>query len=96
MPISTSLHSHPVRQGRRQVAVTPASVAAATTVEQTVTVTGVRPGDQVSVTAPGHVAGIGLGSARVAVNDVVRVTWINTTAGALTPPAGTYTFLWAR
>jgi hypothetical protein len=24
------------------------------------------------------------------------VTWVNTTAGPLTPPAGSYKFLWVR
>lgn len=96
MPVYTSLHSHPVTQQMRRVAYTPSSVGAATTVEQTVTVPGVKPGDLVQVTAPGHTAGVALGSARVAVQDVVRVTWINATAGALVPPAGTYTFVWMR
>lgn len=96
MPVYTSVHSHPVTQSTRTVTWTPASVNAATTVEQTVTVTGAKIGDMVQVTPPGHTAGIGLGSARVAAVNVVRVTWINTTAGALTPPAGSYKFLLMR
>lgn len=96
MPIVTSLHSHPLTQHLWAVAYTPASVNAATTVEQTVTVPGVKVGDIVQVTPPGFTAGVALTSARVAVVNVVRVTWVNTTAGALTPPAGTYKFLVMR
>lgn len=96
MPVYTSVHSHPVTQQMRSVSYTPTSVGAATTVEQTVTVPGVKIGDMVQVTPPGFTAGVALASARVAVANVVRVTWVNATAGALTPPAGTYTFVWMR
>jgi hypothetical protein len=96
MPIHTSNHSHPVTQTLKAVSYTPTAVGAATTVEQTVTVPGVKIGDMVQVTPPGHVAGVALGSARVAVANVVRVTWVNATAGPVTPPAGTYKFLVLR
>jgi hypothetical protein len=96
MPVYTSVHSHPMTQTLKAVAYTPTSVGAATTVEQTVTVPGVKIGDMVQVTPPAHVAGVALGSARVAVANVVRVTWVNATAAPVTPPAGTYKFLWMR
>jgi hypothetical protein len=71
---------------------TPASVGSAVSAEQTFTVNGLQVGDQVS--------GISLQAAWTVLVDIVnfRVTAANTlgisfqnnTAGALTPPAGTY------
>ena len=73
---------------------TPAAVAASTIVEQTFTVPGV-PSGLVAIQAnkPTTQAGLGLLGARVVSNNTVALTFINTTAGTLTPTAGqTYTF----
>lgn len=82
--------------GIATIAWTPASVAAATTAEQTVAVPGIRPGDYVDVTAPGITAGIGVSQARATANNAVAVTFVNSTAGALVPPAGQWQVLWLR
>ncbi len=77
------------------VAITPASVGAATTAEQTFTVPGVLPGDYVDVTGVTQ-NGVGIGQARVTAANTVGIRFINSTAGALTPTAGTYQFLVVR
>ena len=77
------------------VSLTPASVSAATTAEQTFTVPGVRVGDYVDVTGVTQ-NGVGIGQARVTAADTVGIRFINATAGALTPTAGTYSFLVVR
>ena len=71
---------------------TPSSVAANTSVAEVFTVTGVRTGDVVSVTPPGHAAGVLVGAARVSASDTVRISFGNLTAGVLSPPAGSYRF----
>lgn len=77
------------------VSLTPASVGAATCVEQTFN-TGVNAalgdldaGDFVSVTPPSITAGVAPVAARSAGGDL-RITFCNATAGALTPAAGVY------
>jgi hypothetical protein len=72
---------------------TPASVAAATTVEQTFTLLGVQPGDAIDVTPPGLTAGVSVVGARISANNTVALQFVNTTAGALTPLAGSYIFV---
>lgn len=74
----------------------PASVAAATSAEQTVTVPGLRVGDAVAVIKPSVTAGVGIGNARVSAADTLAVTWINATAGAIDPASETYTLIWVR
>ncbi|MCA6258686.1 MAG: hypothetical protein IM650_11400 [Phenylobacterium sp.] len=69
----------------------PASVAAATTAEQTVTVPGVRPGDYIEVTKPTLTAGVGIVNARVSAVDTVAIQWVNATAAPVDPPSETYT-----
>lgn len=71
-------------------ALTPASVAANTTAEQTFTVTGLNINDIVFVNKPSLDAGIGVVGARVTASDTLGITFINATAGALTPTAETY------
>ena len=68
----------------------PASIAAATTAEQTVTVPGVRLGDYLGVIKPTLTAGVGIGNVRVSAADTVAITWVNATAGAVDPPSETY------
>lgn len=77
------------------VTITPASVGAATTAEQTFTVPGVRVGDYVGVTGVTQ-NGVAIGQARVTAPDTVGVRFINTTAGGLAPTAGAYQFLVVR
>lgn len=74
------------------VAVTPASVAADTTAEQLFDVPGVLPSDFISVNAAAATAGVGIVGARASSAGVVGVTYVNSTAAAVTPGAGTYLF----
>jgi hypothetical protein len=75
----------------------PAEVAAATTAEQTFTVTGLLVGDIVYVTKPTTNAGLGIVGARVSANNTLAIAFVNATAGALTPTASqSYTLLVAR
>lgn len=74
------------------LSLTPASVNATTTAEQSFTVSGLLAGDQVS-----GVSYVGVWpnltdmiNFRVISNNTLAVTFQNGTAGALVPPAGTY------
>lgn len=81
---------------RLSASLTPAQVAAASAAEQTFTVAGVKVGDNVSVTPPGITAGVAPVTARVTAADTIGVTFVNPTAGALTPAAGVYRFIVSR
>lgn len=65
----------------------PASVAANTTVEQLFTVTGLRVGDLVQVNKPTAQAGLDIGGCRVSANNQIGITFINDTAAAVVPTA---------
>jgi hypothetical protein len=72
----------------------PAAVAANTSVEQTFTVTGVRVGDLIQVNKPTAQAGLDIGGIRVVSNNVVGITFMNTTASPITPTAAeSYNFV---
>lgn len=73
-----------------------ASVAAATTVQQTVTVPGVQLNDYVVVTNGTHTAGLYFGQCRPSAANSVFITIANVTAGALDPASQTLTFLVVR
>lgn len=70
--------------------ITPASVAAATTAQQTFTVTGLATTDTVIVNGPAPTAGTGIVNAFVSAANTLAVTFVNPTAGALVPVSGTY------
>ena len=66
----------------------PAQVAANTTAEQTFTVSGLLASDiLLGVTKPSSDAGLGIAGARISADDTLAVTFVNATAGALTPTA---------
>lgn len=73
-----------------------ASVAAATTAQQTFTVPGLRVGDIVIPMKPSLTAGLGIAGARVSAADTLAITFINATAGALDPAAEAYLIFWFR
>lgn len=75
---------------------TPAEVATITTAEQTFSVPGVLLGDAVRVSPPGHQAGVVAAAARVTAADTVGITFVNPTAGNVTPTAGNYLFVVTR
>lgn len=70
-----------------QATLSPASVANATTAEQTFSVVGLQLGDIVNVTKPTSQAGLGIVGSRVSANNVLAVTYINATAATITPTA---------
>lgn len=71
-------------------ALTPSSVAANTTAEQTFTVTGLNSNDVVIVNKPTLNAGIGIAGVRVSADNTLAITYINATGGSLTPTSETY------
>lgn len=70
-----------------QLTLSPASVANATSAEQTFACTGVRVGDFVSVIKPTTQAGLGIVNARVSAKDVLAIAFMNATAATITPTA---------
>lgn len=72
----------------------PAAVAANSTVEQLFTVTGVFTGQLLQVSKPTAQAGLDIAGCRVAANNQVGITFLNATASPITPTASeVYTFL---
>ena len=76
--------------GRISQSLTPVAVSGATAAEQAFTVPGLLVGDFVDITPPAITAGVAPCCARVSAANTLQVTFINATAGALTPPAGVY------
>ena len=76
--------------------VTPVSVAANTTAEQSFTVAGLVAGDYVGVSKPSLNAGLGIVNARVSAANTLAVTYSNNTASPIVPTAETYTVLVVR
>ena len=74
----------------------PASVAAATSAEQTVTVNGLKVGDVVVLSKPTATAGVGIVNCRVSAANTLAVTFVNATAAAVDPASETYTAFWFR
>lgn len=71
------------------VSLTPSSIAASDTNEETITAPCVE-GDHVEINPPGYVDGFVLGGARVAAKNTVKAAFGNVKSSAITPPAGTY------
>jgi hypothetical protein len=71
-------------------ALTPASVPANSTAEQTFTVTGLATTDKVFINKPTHQAGLSIGNVRVSAANTLAIEYVNTSAGAITPTAETY------
>jgi hypothetical protein len=76
--------------------ITAASVGAATVAEQTFTVTGLTTADKVIVNPPVNATATGIAGARVSAADTLAIRYVNPTAGALTPAAGTHTIIAIR
>lgn len=70
------------------VALTPASVAANTSAEQTFTVPGLPAGSTVFVNSDSPQTGLTIGGARVSALNTLAITFVNNTAAAITPTAG--------
>lgn len=76
--------------------ITPASVAAATVAEQTFTVTGLTTADKVIVNHAATGNATGIAGVRVSAADTLAISFVNPTAGALVPGAGTYSIVAIR
>lgn len=75
----------------------PASVAAATSAEQTVTVQGLRVGDYVfDLSKPSLTAGIGIVNVRVSAANTLAITLMNATAAPVDAPSELYSVLVMR
>ena len=72
---------------RINVTLSPASVAANTTAEQTFTANGVRVGDVVYVSKPTSQAGLGIVNVRVSASNQIAITFSNNTASPIVPTA---------
>ena len=70
--------------------ITPAEVAAATVAEQTFTVTGLTTKDFVMINQAAIANATGIAGVRISAANTLAVRFINPTAGALTPTAGTW------
>lgn len=69
---------------------TPSSVSANTTSEQTFTVTGLKTADFVMVNKPSHQTGLGVVNCRVSAADTLAITFMNTTGSSITPTSEAY------
>jgi hypothetical protein len=74
-----------------KASLTPVEVATITSAEQNFTVAGLKVGDMVQVNPPGLTAGASLSGARVSAANTLTLTFVNPTAGNVTPLAGVYT-----
>lgn len=73
-----------------QAALTPTIVNTVTAPEQTFTVNGLLTTDLVIVNKPSAQAGLGIAGARVTAANTLGITYVNPTAGNITPTAETY------
>jgi len=68
----------------------PASVLANTSAEQTVSVTGLKVTDIVTLNKPTLTAGLGIVNVRVSTSDTLAITFQNSTGSAIDPPSEKY------
>lgn len=76
--------------------ITPASVGVATVAEQTFTVTGLTTADKVFVNHAAFGNATGIAGVRVSAANTLAVSFVNPTAGALVPGAGTWSIVAVR
>jgi hypothetical protein len=74
----------------------PASVATATTAEQTTTIQGLQVGDFVIAQKPTNTAGVGVVNCRVSAANTLAITFVNPTAGGVDAASETWRFLVIR
>lgn len=79
-----------------QVTFNPASVATATTAEQSLTVQGLAVGDLVYWQKPTNTAGVGVVNMRVSAANTLQVIFVNPTAGGVDAGSETWTLLVMR
>jgi hypothetical protein len=97
MPYTVSAEGNILYNWLVMIVITPASVAANITAEQSFTVPGLVLGDYVGVYAnAAQTAGIGIVNNRVSAMNTLQIGFSNSTSGALTPVAGQYYLQVAR
>lgn len=69
---------------------TPASVGANTTAEQTFNVPGLLVGDSLDINKASHQAGLSIGNVRVSAANTLAIQFVNTSGGAIVPTAEQY------
>lgn len=69
---------------------TPTSVAANTTAEQTFTVTGLLANTLAWVNKPSWTSGLGIAGVRISAANTLAINFINTSSAAIVPPSETY------
>lgn len=69
------------------ITISPVAVAANTTAEQAFTVPGLLVGDFVELNKPAAQAGLAIGNTRVSAANTLAITFINASAGSVTPTA---------
>lgn len=75
----------------------PQSVGGAITAEQSFTIQGLKVGDYLACQcASAQTAGISVANVRITADNTATLAFNNSTAGALTPVAGVYGFIWGR
>lgn len=86
MPISLAIKKY------GSVTSDPANIAAATSLDHSLTISGVLPGDLVFVTAPSLEANLTLGQAWVSAANTVKVRICNPTVGAINPASQAFNY----
>jgi len=84
------------RFGVVQVTLTPSSISANSTAEQTFTVPGLTTNMFVEVSKPSHSSGVVIGNARVSAANQIAIQFSNVTASPVTPAAETYLVFWMK
>jgi hypothetical protein len=88
-PTSSEAYSLVALRGLNSISATlsPAAVAANTTIEQQFTVSGLIAGNLVQVTKPTNQTGLDIGGCRIVANNLLGITFNNVTGSAITPTA---------
>jgi hypothetical protein len=69
---------------------TPASVAANTSAEQTFTVPSLQVGDSIDINKASHQVGLSIGNVRVSAANTLAIQYVNTTGSPIVPTAEQY------
>jgi len=97
MPSSTISRGNLLNQKLFALTLTPASVPAQSSNEQTFTVYGINVGDYLNCQyGVAQTAGILVGNVRVAAQNTAAIQFVNCTVSTATPAAGLYGFAWGR
>jgi hypothetical protein len=69
---------------------TPASVGANTSAEQTFTVPGLQVGDSIDINKASHQTGLSIGNVRVSAANTLAIQFVNTTGSPIVPTSEQY------